>query len=96
MLVFSKVDAANVFLTDVPTSWRLQNYVGDNVATWFTGSAYTNGRLTLDANASMEDKNRYWATLMATKLANKSVVVYYEDSVAPDHCLITSYFLKEE
>ena len=44
----------------------------------------------------MDDKNRYWSVLMAAKVAGKPVIVYYEDSAAPTHCLITSFMLKEE
>ena len=95
-LVGSNLYAANVPISSVPTSWRLQNYTGDNVVTWFTGSACANGQLTFGTEASMDDKNRYWSVVMAAKLASKPVVVYYENSAAPSQCLITSFMLKEE
>ena len=95
-LVGTNLYAANVPLSTIPTSWRLQNYIGDGVVSWFTGSACTNGQLSFGSNASMDDKNRYWSVIMAAKVAGKPVVVYYEDSSAPNTCIITSFLLKEE
>ncbi|MEJ2043236.1 MAG: hypothetical protein P8X74_01080 [Reinekea sp.] len=88
--------AANVPISATPTAWRLQNYTGDNVVAWYTGSACTNGQLTFGSNASRDDKNRFWSVMMAAKVAGKPVVVFYDDSAAPARCIITSFLLKEE
>jgi len=95
-LLSASTFAANVPISAIPTSWRLQNYIGDNVVAFFTGSPCIYGQLSFGANATNDDKNRFWSVVMAAKVAGKPVVVYYEDSAAPAQCIITSFLLKEE
>lgn len=96
LFVSVSVHANNVSLVAVPTGWKLQNYVVENVVIWYSGSACTNGRLSFDGNASVNDKNRLWSLIMAAKISGASVEVYYEDSLAPTDCTITSFSLIPE
>ena len=86
----SSAHAALAFVSVVPSTWRLQTYAGatgsGNVVLWFTGSPCTNGSLVMN-NASEQDKNRLWATVMAAKLANRHMFVYYDDT----NCVINSF-----
>jgi len=88
--------ANNVSLVAVPTGWKLQNYVSENVVIWYSGSPCANGQLTFGANATVNDKNRLWSLIMAAKISGASVEVYYEDSLAPTNCIITSFSLIPE
>lgn len=92
LILGSSVYAASV--NAVPTGWRLENYPGDRVYVYFTGSPCTSGLLSFDTNATNEDKNRFWSLVMAAKLSNKPIIVYYDNSTS--NCYITSFALKEE
>ena len=92
----SSVFAANASLATVPSGWVLQNYVSDQVYAFNTGSSCTNGELTLGSNASDQDKNRFWSMIMAAKISKQKIMVYYEDSGAPNNCVITSFLLDKE
>ena len=94
--MFSHAFAYNASINMVPTSWRLQNYSGDGVVAFFTGSACESGRLDFRSDATLDDKNRFWSVILTAKMANKSVVVHYDASGAPSQCLISSFLLKEE
>ena len=94
--VFSHAYATDMSIDTVPTSWRLQNYSGDKVVAFFTGSACESGRLDFRSDATLGDKNRFWSVVLTAKVANKPVVVYYDASGAPSQCLISSFLLKEE
>ncbi|MCP3661923.1 MAG: hypothetical protein GY696_05400 [Gammaproteobacteria bacterium] len=94
--VSANVFAANVSVTATPTAWRLQNYVGDKVVAYYTGSTCDHGQLTFGSNGTNDDKNRFWSVIMSAKIARKPVIVYYDNSAAPAQCLITSFMLVEE
>ena len=86
--------ARAAYLEGIPTNWRLQNYVPDGIAAYYTGSSCSslNGILQLNAAASQADKNRFWATISLAKAAGKTVFVYYDET---KDCAIQSFGLKE-
>jgi hypothetical protein len=74
----------------VPTGWRLQNYVSNVVNIYFTGSACTSGALSLPANATSDDKNRLWSTILTAKATGRAVGIFYE--TVSGNCNITSFY----
>ena len=86
--------AAVIGLIEPATRWRLENYTGDSLYVWYTGSkTYCNqGHLKLAANATASDRNRFWATVSTAKANDKKMMVYYESTT----CTITSFGLAEE
>lgn len=78
----------------VPTAWRLENYIGDGVVAWYTGSTCTNGKLGFGDGASLDDKNRFWSVVMAGKTSGKRVFVYYNEESS--NCDIVSFGLDKE
>jgi hypothetical protein len=81
-----QANAAEAVITAIPTAWRLQQYVGSVATVWFTGSSCNNGNLSLGA-ATEAEKNRFWSLVLAAKLSNHSVFVYYETT----NCTVTSF-----
>ena len=89
LAVTFSVNAAEAYITAVPTAWRLQQYIntGSNVETvWFTGSPCSNGNLSLGTVTEAE-KNRFWALVLSAKLSSRAIFVYYETT----NCTITSF-----
>lgn len=81
--------AAEVVISAVPTTWRLQNYMSSSgLVLWFTGSSCTNGLLTF-SNPSEQDKNRLWSLVLAAKLSGKAIFIYYDN--AASNCPINSF-----
>ncbi|MBI3561503.1 MAG: hypothetical protein HY080_07300 [Gammaproteobacteria bacterium] len=85
--------ANDIFLSANPSSWRLQNYIPGTVVAWFMGSPCVNGGLSLPANSNTDDKNRSYATVMAAKLSNRNMYVYYDSATTPGNCVINSFGL---
>lgn len=96
LLVFSYENtlAEPVSMNVIPSAWKLENYIGDNVVAWHTGSVCVNGRITFPSNATRDDKNRFWSVIMAGKAAGKKIFVYYDD--AASDCQIISFGLSQE
>lgn len=84
-------NANSIGMTANPSSWRLQNYIPGGVAVYYTGSPCTSGSLELNSTSQTDDKNRFYATVMAAKLSNRSMYVYYDSTNAPYHCIINSF-----
>lgn len=80
-------------LVTVPTAWRLENYMGNETVVWNTGATgnCSISSLSFDSNASNDDRNRFWATVMTGKVALKKVFIYYDDQ----SCKIISFGLQE-
>jgi hypothetical protein len=78
-------------ISAVPTSWRLQDYVGSVVTVWFTPSPCTYGNLALPSGSTQAEINRFWALILGAKLSNRAVYVYYDDAAAPSSCIVTSF-----
>ena len=76
-----------------PAGWRLQDYPGGTpaVTVWLTGSPCTNGQLSFPSNATIDDQNRFWALIMAAKIAGQTVGVYYY--VSGSSCILQSFYL---
>lgn len=80
---------ADVNMEELPVKWRLQNYLNDGVNVYFTSSSCSQGVLYFSGSA--DDKNRFWATVMTSKINNHVVGIFYNQST----CQITSYYMKE-
>ena len=78
----------------VPTTWRLENYVGDQVVVWYSPSVCGTGALEFPSNASLADRERFWSVLTAAKISRSRVFVRYE--VAGNSCYIVSFGLSEK
>lgn len=85
---------ATIFLEQIPTAWRLENYPGGGVVAYFTGSSCQNGKLSFPPNATENDKNRFWSLVMAAKVSGKRIGVAYND--ATSDCQMLSFFFMEE
>ena len=73
--------------------WRLESYSEKSVVLWFTPSKCTDGKITLPSTTSTVEYNRFYATMMAAKIAKAPVYIYYDDAV--DGCPVISYGLRE-
>jgi len=84
---------AGTQISEVPTSWRLENYPAsaNGVVIWYSSSPCTNGSLTLPSGATPADMNRLWSLILAAKLSGHKVFVYYENASAPTSCPILSF-----
>lgn len=83
--------ASTSSINGVPTAWRLENYMGNYVVVWGAGAPECTGNLSFDTNATIDDRNRFWATIMTGKAAGKKVFVYYDNT----SCKIVSFGLLE-
>jgi hypothetical protein len=86
--------AANVIVEAIPMGWRLENYAGDSVVAYFTGSSCATGQLTFGSSATLNDKNRFWALVMTAKVSGKRIGVVYDNATST--CDIVSFYFKEE
>lgn len=83
--------ASSTQISEVPTNWRLENYPAGPVTIWFSSSTCTSGSLSLPANATASDINRFWSLILSAKLSGHKVFVYYENASAPTSCPIISF-----
>ena len=88
MLLTQTANAQIHVLSEVPSSWKLENYSGNNVVVWYSGTTCTNGLLQFKNSATIEDKNRFWSTVLSAKVANKVMFVRWDDT---DGCKIDSF-----
>ena len=79
---FSLAQATEVAVTAVPTEWVIENSMGGFINAYNTGTSCPGGRLRLHTDVTEGDKNRFWSTIMAAKLSNKSVTVWYDPNLA--------------
>lgn len=77
-------------MTESPANWRLQNYVNNNIVIWYTNSGCPSGQLVFPG-ATTDDLNRLWSTVLAAKLANRSIGVSFNK--IGDSCQITSFWI---
>ena len=96
LLLSNAVGATQQALVAVPTAWRLQEYIPDNVVVWYTGHPYSCGGaasgLSLPIDVSQATRNRFWATVAQAKATAKPLFVTYEDTT----CIISSFGLQQE
>ena len=83
--------AAAVYVSGVPTAWQIESYGEKGVTLWFTPSKCANGHIALPSTATTVDHNRLYATIMAAKMAQAKVFIFYDDSTT--NCTIVSYGL---
>lgn len=62
---------------------------------YFSGSACTNGKLSLASSATTADANRLFATVALAKTSGQRLFVFYDDSLAPGACNVISFGLIE-
>ena len=75
----------------VPTGWKLESYGAAYVVLWHTPTPCSNGMLTLNSTSTLTEHNRLYATVMAAKMANAQMFVYYEQK--GEACVIVSFGL---
>jgi hypothetical protein len=73
-----------------PAGWRMQNYAPNTLLVHFTGSPCQYGTLSFPANATNEDRNRFYALVLSAATTGKKVGVYYE--TVSGSCQITSFY----
>jgi hypothetical protein len=83
--------ATSIYIVGVPTGWLLESYGATAVTLWQTPSICQNGLLRLPSNASVADNNRLYSTVMAAKLSNARMFIYYDNTAAG--CDIISFGL---
>lgn len=77
--------------TEVPSSWKLEDYINGAVVAWNTSSSCNNGVVSLSSGSTPDVKNRFWSTVSTAKVTGKKVFVRYESNGA--HCIIQSFGL---
>jgi hypothetical protein len=92
VLFSGNASADVVSMVAVPTSWKLENYIGDNVVAWYTESTCTNGLIKFSSSATTDDKDRFWAVVMTGKVSGESIFVRYDS----DDCSIQSFGMTQE
>jgi hypothetical protein len=83
--IAAHADIVEVSVT--PSSWKLENYIGDSVVLWGTPSPCPPGQLILPGTATADDKKRLWAVVLAAKVAEQPVFVRYDTLT----CVIQSF-----
>ncbi len=78
-------------IEESPVNWRLQNYVGQGVTVYYSSSSCGSGSLVFPGGTSSDDLNRFWALVMAAKIASQPVGIFYQ--VINGQCVIESYYL---
>ena len=89
LFVCGAAQADQVTISAIPSAWRLENYPGDNVVVWFPPSTCANGMLSFPSTATIADRNRFFALILAAKLANAQMFVMFDSTVAS--CPILSF-----
>jgi hypothetical protein len=93
LIFFTAISYAEIkTVSDVPATWKLENYAGGNVVVWYSGATCENGLLQFQDIATSDDKNRFWSTILAAKVSNRPMFVTYDDS---DACKIHSFGLHD-
>jgi hypothetical protein len=78
---------------EVPTAWRLQNYVGGGVIVYYvTAPGCTSGGIVMPASATPDEKNRFWSTILTAKATGKAIGIYY--SVTGSNCTVDSFYIQ--
>jgi hypothetical protein len=91
-LIASEAQAAEASFVEVPTAWRLEDYMNGIVAAYFTDSQCAQGQIVLPASVNTETKNRFWSLVMTAKIARKSIGIFYDTTT----CNVTHFYLAEE
>jgi hypothetical protein len=81
--------AAEALLEGDPATWRLQNYVPNNIMVFFTGSPCQYGRMQFSSAATVQDKDRFFSMVLTARSTGRKMGVYYDDV----SCDIWSFYL---
>lgn len=73
----------------VPTGWRMQDYGGGDLMTYYTGSSCGSGALSFVSGTGQGDLDMYWSLILWAKATGTEVVVYYY--VSGTNCVISSF-----
>jgi hypothetical protein len=76
-------------LSTVPSLWKMENYFGDSLVVFFSGSMCEHGRLSFPSLATVADKNRFWSVLLAARTSKTTMFVRYDDTT--NKCNIVSF-----
>jgi hypothetical protein len=74
-------------IEQVPTTWRMQDYVGGGIQIYMTSATCT----TLYGTGTTDEVNRLWSLILTASVTGKVVGVYYN----PTTCNISSFYKKE-
>jgi hypothetical protein len=87
--IWSCVASAQAVIQGSTASWRLQNYVPNQVTLYFTGSPCTSGSLVMPSTAVQADQDRLWALILTSKATGNPVYIYYYNNAGV--CTISSF-----
>lgn len=87
LCVCSSAIAEQQFISVDPNTIRLENYRGDNIVLWFTGSNCSNGSVST-SKLSAAEKNRLVALVLSGKATGKKVFFFVD---VADRCEVTSF-----
>lgn len=79
--------------TAAQAPWKLENYKADAVVVWGTASPCNNGFLGFAPDATVGDKNRFYASMIAAKTTGVMMFVYYDYQASQQSCIISSFGL---
>ncbi|KOP26167.1 hypothetical protein AMR41_12990 [Hapalosiphon sp. MRB220] len=91
---FAQVVRGTLIVSGVAKTWRLENYVPDNVVIWYSGSACASGQLILPASATKEDRDRLFTTVSLSKTTDRPIFVNYV--INSGICNIVSFGMLEQ
>lgn len=94
LFISSESHAEIVSFNQVPSAWVLKANVDGTVVVELSPSSCASGVLTLPANASVDTKNRFFATVAIGKTAGKKIFVWYDN--ATTGCELSSFGLMPE
>lgn len=80
-------------IEEVPTNWRLQNYIGNHeIAVWYSSAAgCTSGKLGF-SGATTEELNRFWSTVLTAKITGRPVGITFSGSGGS--CIINDFWIQ--
>jgi hypothetical protein len=88
LLTIQSAFAGTKSMAATPDGWKLENYFGDQLIVYFSGSSCTHGLLSFPEHATVDDKNRFWSLILSAKATNSEVLVIYEDN---SNCTLVSF-----
>jgi hypothetical protein len=78
-------------IEELPTGWRLQNYVGThNVVLYYTGASDCTAGQMNGTGMSQDDFDRLWSLVLTAKATGRPVGLYYDTNGGA--CVITSFY----
>lgn len=87
--------AARVAILELPTKWRLEQYVNGSTVAWYTGSTAQGclqGKIELTPAVSQEERSRFWSLVLTAKSQDKRVLVFFDTP----SCSVVSFGMAEE